>query len=84
MQASTDTIHMTDISLPYYLALSLQNNPVSGTGDSSGESDMMKNLASELMGHVDQMATGEQDGAAQQARDVDSDGQNMMNVSICK
>ena len=45
---------------------------------------MAKNLASELMAHADQMATGEQDGAAQQARDVDSDGQNMMNVSICK
>ena len=46
---------------------------------------MAKNLASELvMSHVDQMATGEQDGAAQQARNVDSDGQYMMMVSICK
>ena len=46
---------------------------------------MAKNLASELvMSHVDQMVTGEQDGAAQQARNVDSDGRNMVKVSICK
>ena len=75
---------MTDISLPCYLALSTQYNPVSGTGDSLVESDMAKNLESELMAHVDQMATGEQDGAAQQARNIDSDGQNMVKVSTCK
>ena len=76
---------MTDISLPCYLALSTQYNPVSSTGDSSVESDMAKNnLESELMAHVDQMATGEQDGAAQQAMNFDSDGHNMVKVSTCK
>ena len=72
-------IDKTDISLLCYLALSTQHNPVSGTGDSS---DTAKNLASELMAHVDQMAAGGQDGAAQQARNIDSDGQNTMMVSI--
>jgi len=43
---------------------------------------MAKNLASESMAHVDQTTkTGGQDGAAQQARNVDSDGRNMMTVS---
>ena len=40
------------------------------------------NLASELMAHVDQMTPGGQDGAAQQARNFDSDGGNIMMVSI--
>ena len=44
---------------------------------------MEKNLASESMAHVDQMArSGRQDGAAHQARNVDSDGRNMMTVSL--
>ena len=44
---------------------------------------MEKNLASESMAHVDQMtSTGGQDGAAQQARNVDSDGRNLMTVSL--
>jgi hypothetical protein len=34
------------------------------------------------MAHVDQMTTGGQDGAAQQTRNVDSDGGNIMKVSI--
>ena len=73
------TINKTDISLLYYLALSTQQNPVSSTSDSL---DMEKNLASESMAHVDQMTkTGGQDGAAQQARNADSDGRNMMTVS---
>ena len=74
-----DTINKTDMSLLYFLALSTQHNTVSGTGDSS---DIAKNLASELMAHVDQMTTGGQDGAAQQTRNVDSDGGNIMTVSI--
>jgi len=45
-----------------------------------------ENLASESMTHVDQMATGGHDGDAQQARNVDSDGQKMMTVSslVCE
>ena len=76
------SIDKTDISfsLLYYLALSTQHNPVSGTtGDSS---DIAKNLGSELMAHVDQMAAGGQDGAAHQARNFDSNGPNTMTVSI--
>ena len=78
-----DTINKTDMSLLYHLALSTQHNTVSGTGDSLVESDMAKNnLESALMAHVDQMTTGGQDGAAQQTRNVDSDGGNIMTVSI--
>ena len=74
-----DTINKTDMSLLYHLALSTQHNTVSGTGDSS---DTAKNIASELMAHVDQMTTGGQDRAAQQTKNVDSDGGNIMKVSI--
>ena len=71
-----DTINKTDMSLLYFLT---QHNTVSGTGDSS---DTAKNIASELMAHVDQMTTGGQDRAAQQTKNVDSDGGNIMTVSI--
>ena len=77
---SCSSIDKTDISLLCYLALSIQHNQVVGrTGDSS---DTAKNLGSELTAHVDQMAAGGQDGAAQLAKNFDSDGPSTMTVSV--